>query len=433
LQGFVKEIFRTFAKTINKPLPMNRFFTIFLTLILFCSFKNTQAQIVLPKGAIPIVYRHDGIYIPAKINDSIEGNFMFDTGADRVLLLDHTFYNDHAFLRNLNLGYRSIRGVGTEGGQNVPAIIDTLDFSFGTHVYRSAPNLIANWKQSIGDIVDGIVGHRYFSENKYLMEINYVDEYMILHRDASTIDLSDYTKISMKKQGTDPNIKFYVPVRVQVNDTLVIEDYFLFDTGAANLAIATFVAEKYNLPALNTDKLRVVMRQGGASGRSTKVFFRGNSIEIGGYKLDDVAHLIYSEDQSGAMASARVGYGLLGNRILQHFDMVIDFGDDLALYLKPNRNFNTPFEDIAIHRGFGLVDRSQTLNGWIVTSFFEGTPAEKSGMQVGDKIIFANGISIFDIPFEKQFNFWKNLDRTELIVLRNNEELKFEFELNVAK
>jgi C-terminal processing protease CtpA/Prc len=69
----------------------------------------------------------------------------------------------------------------------------------------------------------------------------------------------------------------------------------------------------------------------------------------------------------------------------------------------------------------------------VVRGFFEGTPAEKSGMQSGDKIIFVNGISVLDIPFDKQHNFWKNLDKAELVVLRNDEELKFEFEMNVAK
>jgi C-terminal processing protease CtpA/Prc len=66
----------------------------------------------------------------------------------------------------------------------------------------------------------------------------------------------------------------------------------------------------------------------------------------------------------------------------------------------------------------------------VVRGFFEGSPAEKSGMQSGDKIIFANGVCIQEIPHEKQRDFWRNLDKVELIVLRNGEEMKFEFEMN---
>ena len=413
---------------------MNRFFTFFLTFSLFFSFKNTQAQTVLPKGAIPIVVRppNHSIYKPAKINDSVEGHFLFDTGADR-LSFDQTFYNTS--FRNFgssgfNYGEARVGGVGTGGIQTVPSILDTLDFKFGDHVYRTADISIRSMKAGHGDFYDGLLGHRYFSENNYVMEINYADEYMILHNDLSTVDLSGYTKINMEKQEVGINIKFYVPLIIQVNDTLTIQDTFLFDTGSGNAVyLSTTLTKKYNLHTLNMEKIRAVANHAGVSGRTTSVSFRANSVEIGGYKLNDV-ELAYSEDQSGSMASAHVAGGLLGSRILHHFDMVIDFGDSLALYLKPNRNFGIPFENISIYRGFGYADRSQTLKSWVVRGFFEGSPAEKSGMQSGDKIIFVNGTCVLEIPSEKQHDFWKNLTRVELVVLRNEEELKFEFELN---
>jgi hypothetical protein len=39
---------------------------------------------------------------------------------------------------------------------------------------------------------------------------------------------------------------------------------------------------------------------------------------------------------------------------------------------------------------------------------------------------------IQEIPHEKQRDFWKNLSKVELVVLRNDEEMKFEFEMNTA-
>jgi len=414
---------------------MNKSFLLFLLpFALFCSFKNAQAETKksLPKNAIPIAYRNTGIFIPAKINDSIAGNFLFDTGADR-LSFDIIFYNDNIFLQSLNVRYGRVGGVGTGGSQSVPFITDSLDFNFGDHVYRTADIYVHNKKSGRGDIVDGMIGHRYFSERNYIIEISYADEYMIVHNDASTVDFSGYVKINKKKyelsngaRGT----KFHVPVIIRVNDTLTIEDDFMFDTGSGSaILISTATAEKYNLSALTTSKVRAVANSAGVSGQTTSVYFTANSVEIGGHKLSNV-DLTYSEDRSGSLASAHTAGGLLGNRILQNFDMVIDFGDSSALYLKPNRNFGTPFEDLSVYRGFGYADRSQTLKGWIVRGFFEGTPAEKSGMRSGDKIILVNGISVLEIPYEKQHDFWKNLDKVELVVLRNNEELKFEFELN---
>ena len=62
------------------------------------------------------------LYKPAKINDSVEGHFLFDTGADR-LSFDQTFYNTS--FRNFgssgfNYGKAHIGGVGTGGTQTVP-------------------------------------------------------------------------------------------------------------------------------------------------------------------------------------------------------------------------------------------------------------------------------------------------------------------------
>jgi len=404
---------------------------IFSLFILFCSFKNTQAQVAkpLPEGAVPIVvtYPNYSIFIPAKINDSVEGHFYFDTGAGN-LSFDSTFYAN-AFSPFSKSSAR-VGGVGTGGTQTVPRIVDSLDFIFGDHVHRTTNINISNRKIAHGDFYDGMIGHQFFSENKYVMEINYIDEYMILHDDISSIDLSGYTKIEKKKENRGAGLKFYVPVTIQVNDTLTIEEEFLFDTGSGNsVYISMPTAKKYNLSGLSNNKVRAVTNSAGFSGRTTAIYFRANSIIIGGHTLNNIG-LAYSEDQSGSMASPHVSGGLLGTRTLHHFDMIIDFGDEPALYLKPNRNFGTPFEDVSVYRGFGYADRSQTLKGWVVRGFFDGTNAHHSGMQAGDKIIFVNGISVLDIPFEEQHDFWKNLEEVELIVLRDDEELKFEFELN---
>jgi hypothetical protein len=264
------------------------------------------------------------------------------------------------------------------------------------------------------------------------MEINYADEYMVLHSDANTIDLSAYTKIDLERQAVSTSFRLYVPLTIQVNDTLSIQEKFVLDVGSGgSLYLATTLADKYDFHNQITEKVRAVANAGGSGGQTTSVSFRANFVEMGVYKLDDI-ELRYSEDRSGSMASAHVLGGLLGNRILDRFDLVIDFGDKPALYLKPNRNLNTPFEDLSLKRGFGYADRSQTLKGWVVRGFFEGSPAEKSGMQSGDKIIFVNGVCIQELPHEKQHDFWKNLSKIELVVLRNSERMTFEFGMNTV-
>ena len=353
---------------------------------------------------------------------------MFDTGKDR-LALDSTFLAN-VYFENLRFTQGRIGGVGTGGMRTVPFIADTLSLKFENHIYETASIPVLNRKSGAGDFYDGVLGHRYFSNNKYLMEINYDCEYLMLHNEANEMKLSNYTKIDIEIQKFGNTIRFYVPLIIQVNDTFRIQETLLLDIGSGgSLFLATPIAEKYNLAARTPNKVRAVVDNAGISGQSTTAYFQTNFVEIGGYKLDNM-ELRYSEDRSGFMISEQASGGLLGNRLLDNFDVIIDFGDTPALYLKPNRNFNIPFEDLSLRRGFGYADRSQTLKGWVVRAFFEDSPAAKSGLQSGDKIIFVNGVCIQEIPYEKQRDFWKSLDKVELIVLRNDEKMKFEFEIN---
>lgn len=255
------------------------------------------------------------------------------------------------------------------------------------------------------------------------MEINYFHEYLILHTDTSTIDLSNYTKISMEKRRN----RFFVPITIHINDSLSIQENFTLDIGSGGtISLRNKIAEKYNLSSQISDKVHFYSKYRGVGGRSSSVYFKANSIEIGEYKLYDVI-MDYSEDMSGAMASNFYSGGLLGNRLLEYFDVVIDFKDYTALYLKPNQNFGNPFEFGKL--GFNSKNRNQTMNAWVVSGFFKDSPAEKSGLKIDDKIIFVNGIDIHNISFKDEKSFWKSLDRIKLVVLRDCEQMEFEFEL----
>jgi hypothetical protein len=403
---------------------MKKHLLIVLITALFCGCQNRQIEqteepFVLPEGAIPVVYRSH-IYIQAEINDSVEGNFAFDTGADD-LYFDSIFYSNSQFsvskLQNAFIG-----GIGNSL-QQILVSTDTFDVRFGNYHSQSVFTPIIQLKSVVGDFADGIIGQQSFSKKKYLMEINYVHEYLMLHNDTSTIDFSDYTKIKMEKQRN----RFFVPITIQINDTLSIQENFTLDIGKGSaISIQTATAEKYKLPTQVKNKVRYYTNSGGLGGASSSVHFRANSVEIGGYKLDSIV-MNYSEDKRGSMANSQFSGGLLGNGILNNFDIVIDFGDSPALYLKPNRNFNRP--NVSARRSFAYTFRTQTLGGWIVSGFFENGSAEKSGLKLGDKIISVNGVDIRKIPFKEHHDFWKNLDKAELVVLRNSEEIKFEIEL----
>jgi len=398
------------------------FFLIAVVILLsFCKNKTIETQfetadtITFPENAVPIVYCNH-IYIPSTI-DSIFGNIVFDTGADG-LYFDSTFFSNNPF-RKFKFINAFLPGVGTGHPQKVVVITDSINFGFYNYSNNISFIPVFLLKPILGDFADGILGQRYFSE--HVLEINYFYEYIRLHNSIDSVDTSGYVSISMKKEDK----RLFVPAIIQINDTVSIQDYVKLDIGfGGSISITSPMATMYNLSENIADKFSCYNKYSGVSGTSSWFKFRANHVEIGGYKLDEVV-MDYSEDKKGALSNSNHA-GLLGNKILERFDVVIDFVND-NLYLKPNLNYNKPFNFSKL--GFSYVDRNVTMGAWIVTGFYRGSNAEIAGLQVDDKIVSVNGINICQIPFREQSVFWEKSDKVILIVLRNGEEERIEFDL----
>lgn len=382
------------------------------------NLNETIETVTLQEGQIPVIYRNH-IYITSEIN-KVSGNFVFDTGADG-LYLDSTFFANAAF-GQFKFTQAFLPGAGSEGPQKVKVINDFITLKFNNINKNTSFAPIFLLKPVLGDFADGIIGKEFFI--KQILEINYFQEFLRLYNEIEMVDLSGYVKISMKNERN----RLFVPAVIQINDAISIQDYLLLDLGSGgSISITSKTADKYKLSVNISEKVPYYTKYGGISGQSSSCYFCTKSVELGGYKLNDVV-MDYSEDKSGALSN-KDHAGLLGNGILEHFDVIIDFINN-DLYLKPNKNYNKPFS--FSKRGFGFVDRSITKNSWIVTGLYKESNAEKAGLKIDDKIISINGINIKDIPYKKQSEFWQKTDKVTLIVLRNEEEKKIEFDLKTV-
>ena len=244
---------------------------------------------------------------------------------------------------------------------------------------------------------------------------------MRLFQSIDSVDVSDYFKIKIEKRGN----RLFIPMKVNINDTLLIAGNYQLDFGAGGtIAITSSAANKYNLIDNIEKKIPFYTKYGGVGGESSSYSFRAKSIQIGDYVLNNVT-MGFSADKSGALASDE-HFGLLGNSIYERFTVLIDFLNN-DLYLKPNSKFEEPFKFSKL--GFSYVDRNQTLDAWIVTGFYRGSNAEKQGLKTDDRIIAVNGISIHDISYESQKGFFKELSNIVLTINRNDEILDISFDL----
>lgn len=138
---------------------------------------------------------------------------------------------------------------------------------------------------------------------------------------------------------------------------------------------------------------------------------------IGDFQLSD--HLIgHSLDKSGALSSEK-HFGLLGNNILEMFDVLIDF-KTYCLYLRPNAYFDRPFE--VPNFCFSFIDRSETYDAWFVTGLYEGIGADNCGLQVDDR-------PVVNIGFGQRKSLFREAKVIKFTIDKNNEKVEFVIKL----
>ncbi len=361
---------------------------------------NNVKSFILPKNAIPIVY-NEYIFIQGKVNN-VQGSFLLDLGTNN-LHFDSLFFN-----KNIS-NYKNVKDVKLWGignsFQKAKSVNDTVSFKFNNNIYKITNVLIHNLKPIGGDFIDGLIGIDYFK--KSILEINYFNKYINLYKSIDSIDISDYKLVSTKKIGNN----FCMLMEIKVNDSVTIKGNFIIDTGMPFSTLTDFVAKKYNLDKKVKRKTRYYTKYGGIGGESSGFDFIADSLQISNFHLKNV-NLSFSIDSSGMLADGEY-LGIIGNNILEHFDILINF-NNCNLYLKPNENFKKPF--ISDRFGFFFINRCKTLGGWIVTGLTEKSDAEKKGLKIDDKIIYINGIPIEKIPFDTQEEYFKNINKVKLIV-----------------
>jgi len=366
----------------------------------------------LPAHAIRMIYA-DYIHVEGKV-DSVKGIFLIDTGADN-LYLDTIFFKEGKF-RYRNLMNYKIEGIGNSY-QEIVIIRDSVNFSFGEKDYKTTFVPVMELKPIGGDFIDGLLGTDFFMNS--VLGINYAREYIILSDSIELVDVTGYEKLPLEMVGTS------IAAQISMNvNNIPITGKFMLDVANPSSSLTSLYAFKNNLGTKITNKERFYTKYGGVGGESAGYEFFAESLTISGFNLKN-AVMGYSTDTAGMLEEGDY-IGILGNNILDRFDLIIDF-PNLNLYLKPGDNFDEPF--IFNRLGFGYVDRCETLGGWIVAGLYENSEAERLGLKVDDKIISVNDTPVGEIPYETQTNYIKKIDRIKLVYLRSNVQNTIEFDL----
>lgn len=354
------------------------------------------------KKSINIEY-NGHIYINTILNDSVFGNFIYDTGCKEIIL-DTTFCNEN------NLKFNSIQSTKLSGigntTQSSKLVLDTLKFKTDKKSNFTNQTYLIGLRNFLGQKTDGILGVNSFKDRSH--KIDFINKKISFFENTKK-----YDSINLIFNGD----KIYVPVTYTINK----EEYigkFILDLGSS---VTVFNSTKSIIANGHGDFEAI----GGIGGKTT-----GQTIFINQFKLGKQSIYNFpidiSNDTEGALSSSEYD-GLLGNDILDDFDLIIDIKKS-KLYLRPNKKNNKHKK--FFYKSFSFIDNSKIDKSWLVSYIYLNTDAYRRGLRLNDKITAINNISVEKLD---RIEFYKSLkldQELELTIIRANNLMKIKFILN---
>ena len=377
---------------------------------------TTQAEEIvqpklLPEGAIPLDYAGH-LYFDVMMRDTVAARMIFDTGNTEILIDTH-FFKEH-FAPSPTLQRTLIQGTGNS---LEAAYRDTAEweYSVGGHPTTEQGATVLDLRKILGYHVDGMFGMEFMRGRK--VEFNYADGYMLI-LPVEAVPEEGY--ICVKCKWLDSRqARMVMPISVKINDEVSFDSNFLVDMGSSgSISLTSNVVAKLKLNRVLTDVKRKIYDTGGVGGSRTDYIFKADKVTVAGNDLLDM-RLDYSGNRQGMMAEDSFD-GLVGNGLLEHFDVIIDFAK-CEIWLRPNRNFGTT------KRYDSEMTLTPQADGWLVNGLTEGSNAHRAGIKRGDVITSINGLTPSEVDIKQLKTMGYSEDDWTVAIMRNGSEQKITF------
>jgi len=347
--------------------------------------------------------------------------FIFDTGAEYSILT----YKEYAMMSGARMG-RKVIILGADLSTKIQADVihnNQLDIANQVNIANVDMILLGddylNIGQYVGFPVHGIIGANIFS--RFLLEINYRKGLIIFHNpQKNSVRYKGYHEIEADFVSRKPYIQ--MPVEMPNGETFTGK--YLVDCGA-DLSLLMVLGSHAQL---EIPKNTLVAHIATGLGGSLKGYMgRVNRIELASLEFSSpIIHYQEMADSNRLDASAK--NGIVGNRILSKYNLLIDY-PNRKLFLKPYRK---KIKRIKVDKsGLSIIASGPFLSQLSIAYVLEGTPAAQAGLRAGDIILKVNG---FPVLFWNVGSVTKKLMKKEgrkikLVVLRDRKKLKFSFRL----
>lgn len=351
---------------------MKRIFIVCFILSSYFLFSDVIAR-------IPFYVTEDNIMIAQGIVNSVNGYYVFDTGAN-VFLTKSNIDSLPVMQRrtNLNIVGSSLRTrVHTLSGFSISGVNVNGDFP-----------IISTDESDISIYNAGVIPMSAF--NDYITEISFSTSSIILRNEVPEYFDSWVPMVEVRN-----NCPGFL-IRVNGRDVPV-----LLDTGSDE----SFVFPSEDEFLSDSIKVQVSEKDKNNNRRPYDDFYYNQfkTVEFLGITLDDK---IFQIDTKTDIIT-------VGTKALKFFDFVLDYNEQ-KIYYKYNGSenlFDILLSSKLISLGILNVEHSSVDNAHRVSRISEGSPAWLAGIRIGDKILEINGITneYFSL------NILKNIFSTPLV------------------
>lgn len=327
---------------------------------------------------LPVTYINGFIIVDVIFQKILPLKFILDTGAENTILLKR----EYAEMLNIPF-HKKIKLMGADMSEEVNAYICNGTFIQLTNTRSVRHNIIVLEKdylfleEYIGTQVDGILGAEFFKD--LILKIDYK---------LSTLTIYDPEKYNYSRLKNYVNYdisiinnKPYLYCVTEPKAGTLINTLLLVDTGAGLTALFHH----------NTDTLLQLSGQiiNGSLGKGLGGDIEGftgkiHKLHMGKLYFNNLLSSFQDLDESLIQPDRVTRNGLLGNLLLERFDVVLDL-KKAKLFLKPHKGYNKTFE--FDKSGLTLFAYGENLNQYYIKYVIEKSPAGEAGLMPGDIVM----------------------------------------------
>lgn len=382
-----------------------------LSEVKFSTFKDpatemlTNGRPIGSKDAEVIPFHDDDgfIIINGRINNSEKQyRFIVDTGAGVVVISDKV-------AAELQLEKKMFGRVSDYYATKAVDIVPLNRLTVGEMGVENFGAMVMNIEILNEYQVDGLIGYDFLKF--FNIEIDYEHHLLTLSRENIPADPTAFkTKLYLKPTRQIATELKIGTVRV---DTII-------DTGSTGKYYLTiplsFLNEHKSILSGKPVEIRGTAIASAVSD-STGIITRINSVQLGDFHAENLPAIL---DNGNSI--------VLGSQFLSHFKVVINF-PVMEMSLMPNTGMvmNTN----VFSYGFGVLGKDEAGRIYIC-AIFEGSPAERAGLEVGDEIkkIYSN--SNMELTYKDLLNLIKSEENQTIKLLISGQTGEREVVLNKA-